>query len=126
MPIFLCISNPRNLIESFIEAVEGLATHSKTQVKLKNLEVETAIKCKLTRILESLNERRCRNQRVFELKDQCLEDASEEKEASTQVLQMQKNHLIQLQDYLQRYCNVLPVFGFNSAKYDISLIKYYL
>ena len=25
-----------------------------------------------------------------------------------------------------RYCNVLPVFGFNSAKYDINLIKSYL
>ena len=27
---------------------------------------------------------------------------------------------------IERYCNVLPVFGFNSAKYDISLIKSYL
>ena len=39
---------------------------------------------------------------------------------------MQKNHLIELQEYLERYCNVLPVFGFNSAKYDINLIKSYL
>ena len=44
MPIFLCNSNPRELVESFIDAVEGLATQSKTQVKLKFLEVETAIK----------------------------------------------------------------------------------
>ena len=39
---------------------------------------------------------------------------------------MQKNLLIELQEHLERYCNVLPVFGFNSAKYDINLIKYYL
>ena len=26
MPIFLCNSNPRDLVESFIDAVEGLAT----------------------------------------------------------------------------------------------------
>ena len=39
---------------------------------------------------------------------------------------MQKNHLIELQEHLKRYCNVLPVFGFNSKKYDINLIKSYL
>ena len=65
IPIILCISNPRVLVESFIDANDGLAKQSKTQMKLKFLEVETAIKSKLTRTLESLNERRCRNQRVF-------------------------------------------------------------
>ena len=125
-PIFLCNSNPRDLVESFIDAVEGLATQSKTQMKLKFLEIETAIKSKLTRTLESLNERRCLNQRVFKFEDHCFEDDNEEKDASTQFLQMQKNQLIELQEYLERYCNVLPVFGFNSAKYDIILIKSYL
>ena len=38
---------------------------------------------------------------------------------------MQKNQLIDLQEHFERYCNVLPVFGFNSAKYDINLIKSY-
>ena len=125
-PIFLCNSNPRDLVESFIDAVEGLATQSKTQMKLKSLEVETAIKSMLTQTLESLNERRCRNQRVFEFEDQCFEDDNEEKDASTQFLQMQKNHLIELQQHLDCYSNLLPVFGFNSAKYDINLIKFYL
>ena len=92
MPIFLCNSNPRELVESFIDAVEGLATQSKAQMKLKFLEVETAIKSKLTRTQESLNERRCRNQRVFEFGHQCFEDDKEEKDASTHFLQMQKNN----------------------------------
>ena len=38
---------------------------------------------------------------------------------------MQKNQLIDLQENFERYCNVLLVFGFNSAKYDINLIKSY-
>ena len=125
-PIFLCNSNPRNLVESFLDTVEGLATQSKAQMKLKFLVIETAIKSKLTRTLESLNEHRCRNQRVFEFEYHCFEDDNEEKDASTQFLQMQKNQLIKLQEHLERYCNVLPVFGFNSAKYDINLIKTYL
>ena len=90
-PIFLCNSNPRDLVESFFDAVEGLATKSKAQMKLKFLETETEIKSKLTRALKSLNERRYRNQRVFEFEDHCFEDDNEEKDASTQFLQMQKN-----------------------------------
>ena len=39
---------------------------------------------------------------------------------------MQKNQLIELQEHLERYCNVLPVFGFNSAKCEINLINSYL
>ena len=125
-PIFLCNSNPRDLVESFIDANEGLATQSKAQMKLKFLEIETAIKGKLARTLEALNERRCRNQRNFEFEDHCFEDDNDEKDASTQFLQMQKNQLIELQEHLEHYCNVLPVFGFNSAKYDIILIKSHL
>ena len=39
---------------------------------------------------------------------------------------MRNNQLIKLQEPLERYCNVSPVFGFKSAKYDINLIKSYL
>ena len=37
-----------------------------------------------------------------------------------------KNQLIDLQESLERYCNVLTVSGFNSAKYDLNLINSYL
>ena len=46
--------------------------------------------------------------------------------ASTQFLQILKNQIIDLQESLERYCNVLPVVGFNGAKYDLNLIKSYL
>ena len=90
MPKVLCSSNPRDLVESFIDAVEGLATQDKAQMKLKILEVETTIKSKLTRTLESLNECRCRKQRVFEFEDPCFGEDDEEKDASTHFLQLQK------------------------------------
>ena len=34
-----------------------------------------------------------------------------------------KNQLIDLQESLERYCSFLPVFGFDTAKYDLNLIK---
>ena len=56
-PIFLCISDPRHLVSSFVAALEGLATQSKAQTKLRFIEVKTAIKIKLCSILEQLNQR---------------------------------------------------------------------
>ena len=56
--------------------------------------------------------------------DDCV--VEEEEDLSTQFLQTQKNQLNDLQEHFERYCNVLPVFGFNSAKYEINLIKSYL
>ena len=124
-PIFLCNANPHHLISSFITVLEGLATQSKAQGKLNFIEVETAIKIKLCAMLEQLNQRRNRAERVSNFVDDCIVE-EEEKDLSTQFLQMQKNQLIDLQEHFERYCNVLPVFGFNSAKYDINLIKSYL
>ena len=55
-----------------------------------------------------------------------LDDCDNEICASTQCLQIQKTQLIDLQESLERYCEVLPVFGFNSAKNERNLIKSYL
>ena len=55
-----------------------------------------------------------------------MDDCDKEICASTQFLQIQNNQLTDLQESLERYCNVLPVFGFDSAKYDLNLIKSYL
>ena len=123
-PIFLCNSNPRDLVESFVVALESLAAQSKAQMKLQFLDIETSIKSRLNAIFAVLNERRGPRETVLEFEDECLE--VEEKDVSTQFLQMQKNQLLDLQEHLERYCNVLPVFGFNSSKYDINLIKRYL
>ena len=116
-PIFLCNSDPRHLVSSFVSALEGLATQSKAQMKLRFFEVETTIKIKLSSILEQLNQRHRQRERVIDYdNDEYFNDTAEEKELSTQFLQLQKNQLIDLQEHFERYCNTLPVFVFNSAK----------
>ena len=124
-PIFLCNFNPHHLILSFVTALEVLATQSKAQMRLNFIEVETAIKMKLCAILQQPNQRRNQAERVSKFADDCMVE-EDEKDLTTQILQRQKNQLIDLQEHFERYCNVLPVFGFNSAKYDIILIKSYL
>ena len=113
--IFLCDANPHHLISCIVTALDGLATQSKAQVKLNFFEVETALKIKLCAILEQLNQRRKQAERVsIFVDDRMMEE--EEKDISTQFLQMQKNQLIDLQEHFERCCNVLPVVGFNSEK----------
>ena len=124
-PIFLCNANPRHLISSFMTALEGLATQRKAQMRLNFIELETAIKIKLCAILEQLNQRRNLAERVSNFIDDCIVE-EEEKDLSTQFLQMQKNQIIGLGEHIEQHCNILPVFGLNSAKYDINLIKSYL
>ena len=78
---------------------------------------------KLNQFFAALKQRR--KEPVLEFEVECAEE-EEEQNLWTQLLQTQKNQFIDLQDHLERYCNILPVFGFNGAKYDISLIKSYL
>ena len=95
-------------------------------MKLNFIEVETAIKIKLCAIVEQLNQRRNRIERVSNFVDDCFVEEEEENDLSTQFLQMQKNQLIDTKEYFERYCNVLPVIEFNSAKYDMNLIESFL
>ena len=53
-------------------------------------------------------------------------DCENEEWASTQFLQIQKIQVKEMQEHLEQTCNVLPVFGFNSARKDLNLIKSYL
>ena len=92
-------------------------------MKLNFIEVETAIKINLCAIIEQFNQRCNRAERVSSFVDDCI--VEEEKDLSTQFLQIQKYQLIDLQEHFERYCNVLPPFSFNSAKYYINLTKSY-
>ena len=123
-PFFLCNTNPHHLVSSFITALEELATQSKTQMKLKFIELESAIQIRLCALLEQINQIRNRAERVSNFLDDCVME--EKEDLSTQFLQLQKIQIFDLQEHFERYCNVLPVFGFNSAKYDINQIKSYL
>ena len=78
------------------------------------------MKVKLGRILEKLTQRQNRREQAD------LDDCNKETCTSTQFLQIQKKQLKDLQEHLERFWKVLPISGFNSAKYDLNLIKSYL
>ena len=69
--------------------------------------------------METPNERSIRIELITEVEDVCNQGDSDGSCTSTQFLETQKNQLFALQA-LERYCNVRPVLGLNSAKCDIN------
>ena len=76
-------------------------------MRSKFLEIENNIKKHLHTILNILNEQGSFNKK--EARDYAFSG-------------LKKNQLIDLMQHLERYTNTLPVFGFNSGRYDINLI----
>ena len=98
-------------------------------MNLKFHDIATRIKEKLERVLSAINTKTRQlsdgkepQKRLVNMGD----DDEDEISVSIQFLLAQKNKLIELQQHFERYVNTFAVFGFNSAKYDLNLIKTYL
>ena len=89
--LFFCNANPHHLILSFITAPEGLPTQNTAQMKVNFIEVETATMTKLCAVLEQLNQRHNRAERVSNFVYDCIVEEEEAKDLFTQFLQIQKN-----------------------------------
>ena len=114
------------MIIDFVSNFELLAEKSKLEMRTKFQDIEVAANERMNKFFDQLNERgKNYSSKQFEYEDECIEN-SEEADMSTQFLRIQKNQLIDLKQHLERYVNTLPVFGFNSGRYDLSLIKYFL
>ena len=119
--IFISNSDPHHLVASFIGAPEHLASQSRAKMKNLLLNIKTTKKIKLGSILEKVTQHHYRRESArFDISQ---DDCDCESCTSTQFLQIQKKQIIDLQETLELYYNVLPVFGFKSAKYDLNLIK---
>ena len=90
-PVFLCKSDPRHLVASFIGALENVASQSKAKMKNLFLDIETAIKIKLDNLSEKLTERH--NRREHARFDISQDDCDNEVCASTQFQQIQKKSI---------------------------------
>ena len=94
-------------------------------MRTKFSSIEATIRARVIAIWKNLNKRNDQIASAFECEVERVEE-DDEADMSTQFLQMQKNKLLDLQQHFERYVNTLPVFGFNSGKYDLYLIKFYL
>ena len=118
--IFPCNTDRYPLVTSFIGALKILALQSEAKIKKLFFDIKTTINIKLGSILEKHTQRNNRREQTD------LDECDNKTCTSIQLLQIQKKQLTDLQEHLERYCNILPLFSCNSAKYDLKLMKYNL
>ena len=126
-PIFLCDKDPQSLIIDFVANLELLAgkkTNPKCDQNFWKLKITsrsdyTQFSAYLVSELVSIRVKQ----------ENTKMNVSRMRKKQTHPLTflgLKKNQLIDLMQHLERYTNTLPVFGFNSGRYDINLIKSYL
>ena len=120
------MSEKELLIIPFVSSLELLAEKRKLQLRTNFQEIEIFVNDRVKKFFDKLNARTLAERlEVFDYEDECAED-EEEDDTSTQFLRIQKNQLIDLKQHFDRYVNTLPLFGFNSGRCNVSLIKSYL
>ena len=109
---------------------ETLADKRRLEMSLQLRHYDATIKRKLVRVVSANNKRKRTTLSSLDLQGDSLteaDDYDDEKEADlTRLPSTQKNERFELKDLFQRYVNTQPVFGFNSANYDLKFIELYL
>ena len=123
-PVFLFDNDPKALIISFVEPIEDSLNKSYTEIGTKFSSIEAIMRAWVNAICKNLNKRKDQNTSAFECEDEGTEE-DDGTDMSKLFFQMQKNQLLDFQQHFECYVNTLPVFGFNSGKYDFNLIKSY-
>ena len=84
----------------------------------KFLEVEAEIKTMLSDVSSRLQ--------IISETQTNISSEKDDSNATKTFLRIQQKQLLQLQRHFNNYVETLPVFGFNSGKYDLNLIKAYI
>ena len=72
-PILPCKSNSGVLVQSIFDALNGLATQRRAEMRKNLLDFEIVGRSKLNQIFSTHNQRGCRMKSVMEIDDQCIE-----------------------------------------------------
>ena len=117
-PVFLCENDPNRLIISFVAQLETLAAKNKTDLKPKFLAVEAEIRTRLSDVSSRLQ--------INSETQPNISSETDYSNATKKFLRIQQKQLLDFQRHFNNYVDTLPVFGFNSGKYDLNLIKAYI
>ena len=111
-PIFICDLNPRCLVTKFL--LELLALSNRSSMELRQM-----FRSYFQLIQQTINEL---NGNLPHIADDCIEDEA----SNLKLLRNLKKLCVGVKIELERYCDNLLVFGFNSSHFDLNLIKEYL
>ena len=88
-------------------------------------EAENSIESKLWHVLEPLSELQSNQEATFHFEDECCRVQSNEgKPQSTKFLQIQKKHLLELQEASERHCDFLFVFEGKNYNQGVNFVNW--
>ena len=127
-PIFICNEDPYQLIRDFVSSLTNIAEKSTLimREKLNAFVLELEEKYWAVRQLVPVKDKEVPTG-VEDLFDNEAEpDEEEDEELEIRRLRCELKMLSKLRQDFENYYSTIPVFGFNSSRYDLNLIKEYL
>ena len=130
--IFLCDPDPMRLTRSFLDKLLELSQQSSIQMRSMFESVFNDLDEKLNLITETLPENQPIDQievtSIPFLEAEANLEISEDDEIDydVKIRNSELRKLSQIKEEVSKYCDDLPVFGFNSSRYDLNLIKEFL
>ena len=127
-PIFICNEDPYQLIRDFVSSLTDIAEKSTLimREKLNAFVLELEEKYWAIRQLVPVKDTKGPNSAEDFFDNEAEPDEEEDKDLEIRRLRCELKMLSNLRQDFESYYSTLPVFGFNSSRYDLSLIKEYL
>ena len=116
-PIFICNEDPYQLIRDFVSSLTDIAEKSTLLMREK-----------LNAFVLELEEKYWAIRQLVPVKDTNEAEPDEEEDEDLEIrrLRCELKMLSNLRQDFENYYSTIPVFGFNSSRYDFNLIKEYL
>ena len=133
-PKFFCEKDPKVLVAKFIDYLVELSTLNSEKMRLKLQSYFDQLENQYDSVLNQLPQKddtmdsESGNTQSFidDAADDDNDNDDDDDNPAIKHLKRQKVLLSQLRDDLADYCDTFVVFGFNSSRYDLNLIKEFL
>ena len=125
--LFICNEDPNQLIRDFVQNLVALSASimkEKLQTYISQLQEKYYSVRGLVPVME--NEQRSMERNFFDNEAGIDHDDDDDQDPETQRYKWELKTLSNLIQDFESYYSTVPVFGFNSSRYDLNLIKEYL
>ena len=126
--IFICNEDPLQLIRDFVSSLTNIAEKSSLLMKekLNNFVLQLEEKYWTVRQLVPVKDKQVPTGAEDVIDNEAEPDGEEDEDLEIQRLRCELKMLSKLRQDFENYYSTIPVFGFNSSRYDLNWIKEYL
>ena len=127
-PIFICNEDPLQLIRDFVSSLSKIAEKSTLLMreKLNDFVLVLEEKYWALRQLVPVKDKQVPTRAEDLFENEAEPEVEEDEDLAIRRLRSELRVISKLRQDFENYYSTIPVFGFNSSRYDLNLIKEYL